>query len=329
MVTTRISGRTLGVVAALSLLSVLLVPAPAQAQADLTVRLVGPTSARPGSQVEVTLTVTNRGNVPAPGTASRGRDGYMVDLFLTRGAIPPGFATFSASYRDGVLLRGGRVGNTGDLSPGKRAEFHATGGIPSDTPPGSYRLCAKVDPGAKVVERSESNNVRCQALQVGNAALEQVHPAMKDLSPFFGRRLAQPRILGSDQSRALPHAIQPPRPTGGGEVTRSVLADGTIELRYPDGHVQRLRPDGKVETVTPDGTVMVPYAIQVQVADLPPLPPGLSPWGHALGDRLVAILRNILTDDEFAAYRKTEAGKDYYDLVDWRLRSIAFLTSAE
>ncbi len=144
-----------------------------------------------------------------------------------------------------------------------------------------------------------------------------------------GKRLAEPRILGTDRLRVLPQPIQPPQPTGSGEVKRSILEDGTIELRHPDGRIERLRPDGTVETVMPDGTVMVPYALQVQGADLPPLPDTLSPWGSALGNQLLAILSNVLTEAELNAYRQTEEGKDYYALIDWRVRSIAFLTSAE
>ena len=79
----------------------------------------------------------------------------------------------------------------------------------------------------------------------------------------------------------------------------------------------------------PDGTVMVPYAMQVQGAELPPLPNDLSPWGDALGDQLLGVLRNILTEAELQAYMQTETEKDYYEVIDWRVRSIGFLTSAE
>ena len=35
---------------------------------------------------------------------------------------------------------------------------------------------------------------------------------------------------------------------------------------------------------------------------------------------------NILSETEFNAYMQTEGGKTYYQIVDWRLRSIQFLT---
>ena len=40
------------------------------------------------------------------------------------------------------------------------------------------------------------------------------------------------------------------------------------------------------------------------------------------------ILKSILTPAELAAYSQTEAGKDYYKLVDWRVQSIQLLTSS-
>lgn len=291
--------------------------APARAQADLTVSLDAPERARPGQDLggALAVVVANRGNRTAPGTASRGRDGYMVDLFLTRGAIPSGFASYSDRYADGVLLRGGRASNTRDLRPGSRAGYRIGGVLPADTPAGSYRLCARVDPGAKVPEADEANNLACRPLQVvGTGTLAE--------------RLGRPQVLEIEPERATPPAVEPPHPAGGG-TTRTVLADGTIELRHPDGRIQRLRPDGKIETELPNGQVTVPYALQVQQADLPALPDELSPWGQFLADRLIGILRNVLSEAEFAAYQQTEQGKDYYELVDWRLRSIAFLTSAE
>ena len=59
------------------------------------------------------------------------------------------------------------------------------------------------------------------------------------------------------------------------------------------------------------------------------MPEGLSQWGGTLADELASILGNILTENEMHAYQQTEAGKDYYEMVDWRLRSIRFLTAQE
>lgn len=298
-----------------------LVPAAAEAAADLLIRLEGPQSALPGDEVSVKVTVHNGGSHAAPGTDSG--DGYMVDLVLTRGAVPVGFAVYADTYSDGVLLRGGRISNTRTLAAGDTAIYSEAGRLPADTPHDVYRLCATVDPGGKVSEDSEDNNVACIPLRVGLGT-----EALRNLMPF-GTRILEPRELGLDRLRILPGAIDPPQPTGGGGVQRTVLADGTIELRFPDGSIRRLRPDGTVESISPDGRVTVPMMMQVEGADLPALAGPLSAWGDTLADSLLSILGNILTEAEYAAYLGTEAGKDYYEVIDWRVRAIAFLTSAE
>jgi uncharacterized protein YecT (DUF1311 family) len=108
----------------------------------------------------------------------------------------------------------------------------------------------------------------------------------------------------------------------------SVLADGTIERRMPDGSLVRHLPSGRVERFGPDGQRLPghSYRSNVRPADLPPLPPPLQGWGTALESSLGVILANILTEDEFSAYLTTEAGKNDYVLIDWRLRSISILT---
>jgi len=105
-----------------------------------------------------------------------------------------------------------------------------------------------------------------------------------------------------------------------------VLPDGTIERRTPDGSRIRRLPNGETERYRPDGTEIIIMKIETQPATLPPLPAPLENWGTALESTLLEILNNILTDAEYPAYLATETGKHDYELVDWRLRSIAFLT---
>jgi len=107
---------------------------------------------------------------------------------------------------------------------------------------------------------------------------------------------------------------------------RRVLADGTLEFRRPDGSGLRLTADGRDVIVGPDGSERSLTYLQVQSANLPPLPPELANWGNRIGGDLLGILQNILTAREMDAYLQTEAGKTYYELVQWRLRSITFLT---
>lgn len=138
-------------------------------------------------------------------------------------------------------------------------------------------------------------------------------------------RYSEPRRLGRDQLRDLPPAVEAQNDR---DIQRRILADGTFETRYPDGFIRRQRPDGSIETVTPDGTVTMALPIQTPGAELPLLPDALDGWGSQLGEQLLGLLRNVLSDAEFDAYRQTEASKGYYELIDWRLRSLNFLTAS-
>jgi hypothetical protein len=83
------------------------------------------------------------------------------------------------------------------------------------------------------------------------------------------------------------------------------------------------------QIVWPDGRVTGVATLQVQLADLPPLPAEFTDWGSRLGDDLAQVLVNILTPAELEAYRQTEDGRGFYELLDWRLRSIRFLTAPQ
>ncbi len=128
---------------------------------------------------------------------------------------------------------------------------------------------------------------------------------------------ANMRFLEPDTEAEAPAADEP---------TRTVLPDGTLELRFADGTRRHRLPDGQLEIVHPDGTKSKFAFLQTPGADLPPLPSEFSDWGVQVNDDLLAILTNILTPDEFTAYRQTEEGKDFYGVMNWRLRSIQFLT---
>lgn len=138
--------------------------------------------------------------------------------------------------------------------------------------------------------------------------------------------LSDIRLLDEDRLRNLPPAVRPPVDK---RIQRRILEDGTLESRYPDGLIHRLRPDGNVESVSPDGMESMGLRIHVEDADLPLLPEELSGWGSMLGEQLLILLRNILSEAEFAAYRQTEVNKDYYELIEWRLRSLNFLTASQ
>lgn len=303
-----------------------ILPATTWALPDLTVRLSAPESTTAAADIgeDITVTVVNRGTRGARGTESTD-DGYMVDLFITRGDMPVGYARYNEHYFDGVLLRGGRISNTDDLPARQGTRYSTTAMLPSDIPPGRYRLCARVDPGATTTETNEDNNTHCVGLRIRERTAVRVQPDFGRLLPEH--RNIELQVVEPEGSDPRPDAATPSSPVGTSEATRTILDDGSIVLSWPDGSQRRLRPDGLVEYVTADGSVMSPMAMQVQGADLPALPEPLSDWGTILADDLLLILGNILTDAEIEAFRQTEEDKNYYELVDWRLRSIRFLTA--
>lgn len=139
-------------------------------------------------------------------------------------------------------------------------------------------------------------------------------------------------VLGWSSARYLRReASAPDQQPGGGPpapgAVGTVLPDGTLERLYPDGRRVRRLPDGNLQTIWPDGNVSRSAFVNVPIATLPALPAELSTWGSNVEDELLTILDNILTDPEMEAYRTTEEGKGFYQLLDWRLRSIHFLTT--
>ncbi len=140
--------------------------------------------------------------------------------------------------------------------------------------------------------------------------------------------------LGWASARFLERESRGPAPGSGGAagtappgIDSVVLPDGTMEVRFPDGRISRRKPDGKFETQFPDGSISMQSFVQVPGADLPPLPGELGNWGTQVADGLLGVLNNILTNAEFEAYQQTEAGKDFYEVLDWRIASIRFLTT--
>lgn len=326
---TVIQGRPPWCVFLMMIFGLSLLPALTWAQADLVIGLEAPDNANAGKDIgtSLSLNVINLGDRMAQGTRSSD-NGYMIDIFITRETMPTGYARYDEHYFDGVLLKGGRVSNTDDLPPRQRTRYRTSAILPTDIPPGRYQLCARIDPGNKIREANEDNNTRCQNLSINpTAMLIRVVPKFEMLLPEHRDR--ELRVIEPDQVDLGPPPATPETPVETSDATRTILEDGSIVLSWPDGSQRRLRPDGLVEYVNPDGTVMSPIALQVQAADLPELPEALSDWGSVLSNNLLAILGNILTDAELEAYQQTEADKGYYERINWRLRSIQFLTSLE
>ncbi|NEO50625.1 MAG: S8 family serine peptidase [Moorea sp. SIO4A3] len=142
--------------------------------ADLVVSVSTTELATPGEELSpIEVRVKNIGDSLAQGTESGGAYGYFVDLILSRDTeVPEGFATFSPNFSEDVLLLGGRLSNTPDLEPGEEFVFTTSGGIPNDTPVGDYFIAAQIDPGQKITESNEANNVSFTPLQITSTSPE-------------------------------------------------------------------------------------------------------------------------------------------------------------
>jgi hypothetical protein len=104
----------------------------------------------------------------------------MIDLVLsTDTTVPEGFAPgpgANGAFKEDALLTGGRVSRTLDvtansslvLPAGPIVSSDVGGIIPSQTPDGSYYLCARIDPGQDVPENDEGNNLTCRHITVGS-----------------------------------------------------------------------------------------------------------------------------------------------------------------
>ena len=170
---------------------------PERGLPDLVSTLSAPASIAPGGTFAdgAGVTARNRGEGPAPGTIGTldPANGYMVDVVLsTDEVVPEGFATFSPTFTEDVLIAGGRMSRTGDLEGGRSQVYTLEGDtIPADTPPGLYFLCARIDPGARVREGNEHNNVSCTPIRVGDGTLG-------DVLIDFERRSEPRAISGAD-----------------------------------------------------------------------------------------------------------------------------------
>ena len=142
-------------------------PDPTPAPADLIVNNIrlGNSSVELGGDLRVSTEILNLGGTDAPGSAD---NGYMVDYVLSRDtSAPVRFATYSDTWSEDALLRGGRASNTRAVPANRGTQsWTETMTVPEGWPAGRFNLCVVVDPGGKVRESSTTNNVTCAPLDV-------------------------------------------------------------------------------------------------------------------------------------------------------------------
>lgn len=120
------------------------------------------TGLTPGALIgkQVRVVVKNLGN--------RNTGKFFVDLVLSSDTkVPVKMATYSAVFKEDVLLQGGRE-SIENLAPGKSqaVSFPAQCKLPDKIKPGIYYLAAVADPGQTVKEKNERNNVAQKQIKV-------------------------------------------------------------------------------------------------------------------------------------------------------------------
>lgn len=136
---------------------------PKKGLPNLKTKIIGPSFARAGQDIsnQIKVRAFNTGDATAPGTSGTlsPANGFMIDVMLSKDEVSPaGYAIYSPSYSDDVLLLGGRISNTRDLAAGGEDSYPTGATIPADTPPGNYFLAVRIDSGNKVDESNEGDN---------------------------------------------------------------------------------------------------------------------------------------------------------------------------
>jgi hypothetical protein len=136
------------------------------------------------------------------------------------------------------------------------------------------------------------------------------------------------------QPRPQLEALATPAQPGGGDqssaVSRTILPDGSVELRYPDGTIRHRFAGG--ETVTrPDGTTSTMLFQNAQPPTPPTAPPdaGHANWLDAENARLLDIMRTLVGNDEASIqnYLEREGGHTVYEQIEARTGAVAWLVN--
>lgn len=145
---------------------------------DLVVSLSADSKAAAGSNLPVTVTVTNKGLVKALGTSEGPADkAYMVDLVWSADSVIPAKTAVQPVYQgltredfvEDMLVLGGRISNTQSIPPGHSVTYTLPAYVPRNIKPGTYWLGAYVDSLSHVAETNEANNTTSTKVLIGAA----------------------------------------------------------------------------------------------------------------------------------------------------------------
>jgi hypothetical protein len=122
---------------------------------DLAVQLNYPVNATPGQDLgpELSVSLENKGTVAA--------ENIQLEVVLSSDdQIPRRSAPESVNFSEDALLQNGRQ-TVPLLEPGQQLTLRFPGGLklPEDTPPGKHFLAVVADPGDRIGELGEDNNV--------------------------------------------------------------------------------------------------------------------------------------------------------------------------
>lgn len=133
-----------------------------------------------------------------------------------------------------------------------------------------------------------------------------------------------PQPPQAETAPALPDVGEP------GAVSRTILPDGSVELRYPDGTIRKLFAGG--QTITrPDGTSSTMLYQNAQPPTPPTAPPDAShaSWLDAEDQRLLDIMRSLVGNDEpsIQNYLEREGDLSVYQRIEARTEAVGWLVS--
>ena len=144
---------------------------------DLVVSLSAAAKATAGSNLPVTVTVTNKGTVKAIGTSEGPADkAYVVNLVWSadsnipmKPAVHPAYQGLTNDdFVEDMLVLGSRISNTQSIPPGGSVTYNLPAYPPKKMMPGTYWLGAYVDSYARVAESNEANNTTGTKVLIGS-----------------------------------------------------------------------------------------------------------------------------------------------------------------